>query len=73
MPDDLRSLRYPKLFAMQAQVLSVYHMLDPQMFYNRGCGQIHEIYRRGSTRLHYAIMSLRAEGEEFLLLQPLRR
>ena len=77
LPDDLRShLRYPKdLFAMQAQVLSVYHMLDPQMFYNKeDVWQIpHEIYSAEEVPVspYYAIMSLPGgEVEEFLLLQP---
>lgn len=37
MPDDLKShLRYPEdLFQIQARMYSLYHMEDPQVFYNR--------------------------------------
>jgi uncharacterized membrane protein (UPF0182 family) len=37
MPDDLRRhVRYPEmLLALQAEVLGLYHMTDPEVFYNR--------------------------------------
>jgi len=77
MPDDLRRhMRYPEdLFALQAQVLSVYHMDDPQMFYNKeDVWQIpSEIYSSDEVPMvpYYAIMTLpESEREEFLLMQP---
>ena len=37
MPDDLRRhMRYPEdLYSVQAEVLTIYHMTDPQIFYNK--------------------------------------
>jgi uncharacterized membrane protein (UPF0182 family) len=37
MPDDLRRhMRYPEdLYSIQAEALTVYHMTDPQIFYNK--------------------------------------
>ena len=37
MPDDLRRhMRYPEdIFSVQAEVLTTYHMTDPQIFYNK--------------------------------------
>ncbi|NLE73532.1 MAG: UPF0182 family protein [Actinobacteria bacterium] len=77
MPEDLRRhMRYPQdLFALQAQVLSVYHMQDPQMFYNKeDVWQIpNEIYSAEEIPMapYYAIMTLPGEEEEeFLLMQP---
>lgn len=77
LPADLRRhLRYPEdLFAIQAEVLSVYHMEDPQMFYNKeDVWQIpNEIYSAEEVPVgpYYLIMALPGEEEEeFLLLQP---
>lgn len=77
MPDDLRRhLRYPEdLFAVQTEVLGVYHMEDEQVFYNKeDVWQIPtEIYSGEETPVlpYYVIMALPGEvQEEFLLLQP---
>jgi len=77
MPDDIRRhLRYPEdLFAVQTDVLGVYHMQDEQVFYNKeDVWQIPtEIYSGEETPVvpYYVIMALPGEPqEEFLLLQP---
>jgi len=77
LPADLRQhLRYPEdLFSIQAQVLSVYHMQDPQVFYNKeDVWQIpNEIYQAEQVPVdpYYVIMGLPGENEEeFLLMQP---
>ena len=77
MPDDIRKhLRYPEdLFAVQTEVLGVYHMEDEQVFYNKeDVWQIPtEIYAGAETPVvpYYVIMELPgASHEEFLLLQP---
>jgi uncharacterized membrane protein (UPF0182 family) len=83
MPADLRvHLRYPEdLFAIQARKYAVYHMEDPQVFYNKE--DLWAIPRRtieGREREmepYYTIMRLPGERrEEFILLtlfNPSRR
>ena len=83
MPADLqRHLRYPEdFFSVQARKLAVYHMEDPQVFYNQE--DLWSIPRRavdGRERdmdPYHTIMRLPGEqGEEFILLtlfNPSRR
>lgn len=77
LPDDLRRhMRYPEdLFAIQAAKMTVYHMQDPQTFYNKeDVWQIpNEIYFNEEVPVqpYYVIMGLPGEAkEEFILLQP---
>ncbi len=77
MPDVLRKhLRYPTdLFSVQSERLLSYHMLDPQVFYNReDQWEIpKETYGNESQAIapYYLIMRLpTAESEEFILLHP---
>ncbi|TMQ16461.1 MAG: UPF0182 family protein [Candidatus Rokuibacteriota bacterium] len=83
MPADLqRHVRYPEdFFAIQARKYATYHMLDPQVFYNRE--DLWAVPRRtveGRDREmepYYTIMRLPEEtSEEFILLtlfNPSRR
>jgi uncharacterized membrane protein (UPF0182 family) len=77
MPADLqRHIRYPEdFFSIQARKYATYHMLDPQVFYNRE--DMWAIPRRtveGRDREmepYYTIMRLPGETkEEFILLTP---
>ncbi len=77
MPDDLRAhIRYPEdLFTVQSEVLSLYHMQDPQVFYNKeDAWEIPMEQYAGETVPvvpYYVIMGLPGgQGEEFLLLRP---
>ncbi len=77
MPDDIRShLRYPEDFlSVQADALAVYHMTDPQTFYNKeDVWEIPtEMYAGEEKRVvpYYVMMVLPGETEEeFVLLQP---
>jgi uncharacterized membrane protein (UPF0182 family) len=78
MPADLRAhIRYPQsLFAIQAKVYSLYHMTDPQVFYNKeDMWKIPESYSEGSMEQmvpYYTIMKLAEVGrqEEFILMVP---
>ena len=78
MPSDLRShIRYPQtLFAIQARVYSLYHMTDPQVFYNKeDMWKIPESYSEGSMETmlpYYTVMKLAEVGktEEFILMVP---
>lgn len=77
IPDDIRRhLRYPEdLFSIQAETLSVYHMTEPQIFYNKeDVWQIAtETYAGKETTVkpYYLVMVLPGESkEEFVLLQP---
>jgi len=77
MPKTLRShIRYPEdLFSIQSKQLLIYHMSDPQVFYNReDQWQIpQEIYRNQLQPLkpYYLIMRLPVEPtEEFIILLP---
>jgi uncharacterized protein len=79
MPTDLRShIRYPQaLFTIQAKVYSLYHMTDPQVFYNKeDLWKIPESFSEGATETmmpYYTIMKLAEVGktEEFILMVPL--
>jgi uncharacterized membrane protein (UPF0182 family) len=83
MPGDLQMhLRYPEgLFAVQAQKLAIYHMGDPQVFYNREdlwtVAQRSVGGRLETMEPYYTIMRLPGERrEEFVLLtlfNPARR
>jgi uncharacterized membrane protein (UPF0182 family) len=77
MPQTLRDhVRYPRdLFAIQAAMYRVYHMEDPQVFYNQEdlwavpqqlyAGREHQMYP------YYAVMKTsKMEKEEMLLLLP---
>jgi uncharacterized membrane protein (UPF0182 family) len=77
MPDDIRRhLRYPEdLLNIQAEILSVYHMAEPQIFYNKE--DVWEIPTEmyGGEEImvqpYYLMMVLPGESEEeFVLLQP---
>ena len=77
MPASLRShIRYPEdLFSTQSERLLTYHMIDPQVFYNReDQWEIpEEIYGTEVRPIdpYYLIMKLpNAEVEEFILLHP---
>ncbi len=78
MPADLRAhIRYPQtLFAIQAKVYSLYHMTDPQVFYNKeDMWKIPESVSETSTETmvpYYTIMKLAEVGktEEFILMVP---
>jgi len=76
MPPTLRAhIRYPQdLFQVQSDVLMTYHMLDPQVFYNREdqWRAPNEIYDNEAQRVqpYYLIMKLPEETtEEFILLR----
>ena len=83
MPEDLQShIRYPEdLFSIQARKYATYHMLDPQVFYNKE--DLWAVPRRtieGRDRdidPYYTIMRVPGESrEEFVLLtlfNPARR
>ncbi len=77
MPDDIRRhVRYPEdLFSIQAETLSVYHMTEPQIFYNKeDVWQIAtEMYGEEERIVepYYLVMALPGVvEEEFVLLQP---
>jgi uncharacterized protein len=79
VPDDLRRhLRYPEdIFRVQTAVYSVYHMNNPQVFYNKE--DLWEIptLQSGATETamapYYTIMRLPQEKrEEFILMLPFR-
>ncbi|MGA2507031.1 MAG: UPF0182 family protein [Chitinispirillaceae bacterium] len=78
MPADLRShIRYPQtLFSLQSRVYSVYHMTDPQVFYNKeDVWRIPDSYTEGQSgpmSPYYTIMKLAEVGvkEEFILMVP---
>ena len=77
MPADLRRhMRYPEdLYRMQAEVLTVYHMKDPQIFYNKeDVWEIPtEIYRKEEIPVdpYYEVLTLPGQSTpEFALLQP---
>jgi hypothetical protein len=78
MPEDLQShLRYPQdLFNIQSHVFALYHMQDPQSFYNKE--DLWNIPKKGDKDMepYYTIMRLPKTGktaearEEFILLIP---
>jgi hypothetical protein len=75
MPEQVRAhLRYPEdLFRIQAEIYKVYHMLDPQVFYNKEDQWAipGEASQRGGMRPFYVLMRLPGTTEaEFLLMQP---
>lgn len=79
MPIALRNhIRYPvDLFNTQSEQLLTYHMIDPQVFYNReDLWQIpNEIYGSKPQQVepYYLITALpQAESEEFILLLPFK-
>lgn len=77
MPDDIRAhIRYPlDLFSIQARMYTLYHMEDPQIFYNKE--DLWSIPRRATGGIealmepYYTIMRLPGEDqEEFILMIP---
>jgi uncharacterized membrane protein (UPF0182 family) len=80
MPADLRShMRYPEdIFRIQTSVYSVYHMDQPQVFYNKedqwsiaSMGEAGEGAEAQAINPYYTIMKLPgAQAEEFLLMLP---
>jgi uncharacterized protein len=83
MPQDLQAhIRYPEdLFSVQAKMYATYHMVDPQVFYNKeDLWTIPRRQQEGRDREmepYYTIMRLPGEAkEEFVLLSafnPSRR
>ncbi len=78
MPSDLRAhIRYPQtMFAIQARVYSLYHMNDPQVFYNKeDLWKIPAGLSDESSEImqpYYTVMKLAEVGktEEFILMAP---
>jgi uncharacterized membrane protein (UPF0182 family) len=77
MPEDLRAhIRYPQdLFGIQARMYALFHMLDPQVFYNKEDLWTIPIRKSEGRDVemepYYTIMRLPAESrEEFILLLP---
>ncbi|MGO8815253.1 MAG: UPF0182 family protein [Terriglobia bacterium] len=78
MPTDLRShIRYPEeIFSVQANMYAVFHMTDPQVFYNKeDLWRIAQSAAGGSGTAmtpYYNIMKLAEVGtrEEFILMAP---
>ncbi|MGB4451628.1 MAG: UPF0182 family protein, partial [Bacillota bacterium] len=78
MPDDLKAhLRYPvDLFEIQAQVLCVYHVTEPDTFYSRGDNWEFpvEVYGEQRVRVSPYYVYMKTPGEEraeYLLILPL--
>jgi len=76
MPRDLQAhVRYPEdLFAVQARMYAIYHMQDPQVFYNKeDLWSIPRLPQEGRDREmepYFTIMRLPGEPkEEFVLLE----
>ena len=77
MPDSLRAhVRYPEgLFQAQAEMYQTFHMMDPQVFYNREdlWSIPTELFsdNRQQVEPYFVIMKLPdAQKEEFLLMLP---
>jgi uncharacterized membrane protein (UPF0182 family) len=77
MPEDLRAhIRYPQdLFGVQARMYAAFHMLDPQVFYNKEDLWTLPIRKSEGRDVemepYYTIMRLpKEEREEFILLLP---
>lgn len=75
MPEDLRRhLRYPEdIFIYQTALYTIYHMEEPQIFYNKeDKWQIPSIAEgRGDPMMRHIIMKLPEEDkEEFILMIP---
>jgi len=73
MPATIRAhIRSPQdFFSVQAHLFAIYHMTDPQMFYNRE--DEWEVPVVGGTQMspYYIIMKIPGEEqEEFILMQP---
>jgi len=78
MPNFLKAhIRYPTdLFEIQTKMYSVYHMLDPKVFYNQeDYWEVpNEIYNDQEQKMfpYYIIMRLpKTKNEEFILMLPL--
>ena len=80
MPQALKDhLRYPEgLFSIQAQVFAIYHMTDPDNFYNRGDAWriANELQEQGASRQaiepYYVTTRLPgSERREFVLFVPM--
>ena len=78
MPTCLKKhIRYPTdLFVIQARLNNIYHMTDPQVFYNREdlWNTPSEIYQERQQQMlpYYIIMKLpHGTSEEFILMLPL--
>ncbi len=77
MPEDLKQhIRYPKdLFQVQAELYSTYHMMDPDVFYNKEDYWTipNELYGEDEIKMepYYIIIKLPGhEREEFILMTP---
>ncbi|MBA7544470.1 hypothetical protein ES705_36826 [subsurface metagenome] len=77
MSEDLKEhIRYPKdLFQVQAELYSTYHMMDPDVFYNKEdyWNTPNEIYAENEIRMepYYIVTKLPGhEREEFILMTP---
>ncbi|GAI06415.1 unnamed protein product, partial [marine sediment metagenome] len=77
MPEDLKEhIRYPKdLFQVQAELYSTYHMMDPDVFYNKEdyWETPNELYGEDEIKMepYYIITKLPGhEKEEFILMTP---
>jgi uncharacterized membrane protein (UPF0182 family) len=77
MPGDLKEhIRYPKdLFQVQAELYSTYHMMDPDVFYNKEdyWETPNELYGEDEIKMepYYIITKLPGhEKEEFILMTP---
>jgi len=77
MSDDLKEhIRYPKdLFQVQAELYSTYHMMDPDVFYNKEdyWNVPNEIYAENEIKMepYYIVTRLPGhEREEFILMTP---
>ncbi|MEA1924596.1 MAG: UPF0182 family protein [Candidatus Altiarchaeota archaeon] len=79
MPEHLRGhIRYPEiLFSIQADIYGIYHMTDPQVFYNKEDKWVipNEIYGQGNKEVmdpYYIITKLPGEENlQFILMTPL--
>lgn len=78
MPAFLRAhIRYPMdMFLIQAQIYATYHMIDPQVFYNREdlWNIPQEVYKNTQQSIipYYIIMRLpNTDSAEFILMLPL--
>jgi len=77
MPENLKEhIRYPKdLFQVQAELYSTYHMMDPDVFYNKEdyWNVPNEIYAENEIRMepYYIVTKLPGhDREEFILMTP---
>jgi len=77
MPENLKEhIRYPKdLFQVQAELYSTYHMMDPDVFYNKEdyWNIPNEIYAENEIKMepYYIVTKLPGhQREEFILMTP---